>query len=60
MRLLAEMGPDNLAEIAKSVGVNRGTLYRWPVFMEAVERQRAAEQWVPRAPRARAVPHDEL
>lgn len=58
MRLLVEFGPDNVTAIAKAVGVNRSTLYRWAGFKEAMERLRAAEQWSHRNPRA--VRHDEL
>lgn len=52
VRLLVEMGPDNVSAIAKAVGVHRSTLYRWPSFSGALERLQAAAHWAQRNPRA--------
>lgn len=52
IRLLVDIGPDNLSAIAKAIGVHRTTLYRWPSFAEALEKTRAAAQWSRRDPRA--------
>lgn len=51
MRLLMELGPDNVSAIAKAIGVNRRTLYRWPAFREALDRIKAAAAWSRRRPR---------
>lgn len=52
LRLLVELGTDNVSAIAKAVGVSRRTLYRWNAFTTALERMRAAEAWSLRSPRA--------
>lgn len=41
LALLIELGPD-IAAIADRIGVHRSTLYRWPKFMEQVDRVRRA------------------
>lgn len=52
VRLLVELGPDNITAIAKAVGVHRTTLYRIAPFRDALERMRAAAEWSRRHPRA--------
>lgn len=58
IRLLFEMGPDNVRAIARAVGVGKSTLYRCPAFRDALERVRATAQWSAR--NIRGVERDEL
>ncbi|QDT54666.1 hypothetical protein Pan44_27010 [Caulifigura coniformis] len=51
VRLLVELGPDNVTAIARAVGVNRSTLYRWKTFADALERMHAAQHFAHRSPR---------
>jgi hypothetical protein len=52
IRLLMELGSNNISAIAKACGVHRTTLYRSEAFRDALERVRGAEQWAHRQPRA--------
>ncbi len=51
VRLLVQLGPDNVSAIAKAVGVDRSTLYRWKTFADALERLQAAAHFARRTPR---------
>lgn len=50
IRLLFELGPSNIREIARQAGVSKSALYRSMEFRETLARVRGAAAWIQRNP----------